>query len=468
MNQQRKPRYGDRRIAQVDGWNGRGRPRGKSGEFTVELTRGVPGDEVEIEVLGRRRDELRARPLAWLGVSPSRVAPRCAHFAACGGCSFQDCDYATQLVHKARGLERALRLAGLDTTAVELHPVAPAPAAFGYRSKMDFTFADRRWIAKDEPADAPAAFALGLHPRDFHGKVIDVGWCEIQFSRGNGIVAAVRELSLAHGFEPWSNVAHTGFARHLVLRESRATGEILVNLVTSTEARERMEPFVRELVARVPAITTFVQNLHSKPAQAALSEREIVHHGPGFVRERLGRIEFRLSANSFFQTNVAQAEALLATVVEELAPTPDDRLHDLYCGTGAFALNLAHRVRAVVGFELVASAVDDARATAVANGVANARFVAGDLALAPMGDAAEPPTAAIADPPRAGLHPKTLAALIASGPRRIVYIACHAPSGARDAAALVAAGWRLARVRPLDFFPHTPHLETVFTFERPT
>jgi 23S rRNA (uracil1939-C5)-methyltransferase len=147
---------------------------------------------------------------------------------------------------------------------------------------------------------------------------------------------------------------------------------------------------------------------------------------------------------------------------------------DLYCGTGAFALNVASRARSVRGFELVQSAVADARATALANGVANASFVAGDLArtLAPIAaggaaDSEDPRAAlAIADPPRAGLHPKTLAALSERAPRRIVLIACHAPSGARDSAALVAAGWRLVRVRPFDFFPHGPHLETVFTMER--
>ncbi|MCK6446783.1 MAG: 23S rRNA (uracil(1939)-C(5))-methyltransferase RlmD [Planctomycetes bacterium] len=501
---ERKPRRGDRLIARLEGFDERGRARGKaqaaSGAYSVELARGVPGDEVEIEVLGRRRQALHARILGWRSAAPARVAPRCAHAGTCGGCSFQDCAYDAQLAAKSRLLSRTLERAGLDPRSFDLRAIEPAPRTFGFRAKMDFTFSSRRFVLADEPQNASADFALGLHPRDFHGKVIDVGRCEIQFERANRILATVRELCRAHGFEPWDVVRHTGFVRHLVLRESRATGEILANLVTSSESPERMAPFARELAARLECVTTFVQNVHSKPAQAALSEREIVHHGPGFVRERLGAIEFRLSARSFFQTNVAQAERLLEVVLEELAAPSDATVADLYCGTGAFALNVARRVRAVRGYELVESAIADARATATANGVTNASFVAGDLArtlaedsptapitssalAAPAAPAtlatlanpansapdAPPPARAthvIADPPRAGLHPKTLAALIALAPERIVLVACHAPSGARDAAGLVAAGWRLERVRPLDFFPHGPHLETVFTLSR--
>lgn len=466
----RKPRRGDRLLALVASFDERGRARARagdaSGEYEIELARGVPGDRVEVEVLGRRRQTLRARVLAWQGVSPARVAPRCAHFGACGGCAFQDCDYAAQRAHKQRLLERALDRAGLSAEGFELRAVEPAPSAFGFRGKMDFTFSARRFVAADEPAGAPADFALGLHPRDFHGKVVDVARCEIQFERANRVLATVRELCRAHGFEPWDTVRHTGFARHLVLRESRATGEILASLVTASEAPERMVPFARELVARLPELATFVQNVHSKPAQAALSEREIVHHGPGFVRERLGTVEFRLSSNSFFQTNVAQAERLLAVVLEELDASADACVDDLCCGTGAFALNLARRVRVVRGFELSESAVADARATAVGNAILNAEFVAGDLARTLAEDAPGEATHVVADPPRAGLHPRALAALIARAPRRVVYVACHAASGARDAAALVGAGWKLLRVRPLDFFPHGPLLETVLTLER--
>lgn len=486
----RKPRRGDRLVARLEGFDERGRARGKtqdpSGAYSVELARGVPGDEVEIEVLGRRRQALHARVIAWRSAAPARIAPRCAHVGTCGGCSFQDCAYDAQLAAKVSLLSRTLERAGLAPRSFELRAIEGAPRTFGFRAKMDFTFSSRRFVLADEPANAPADFALGLHPRDFHGKVIDVGRCEIQFERANSILATVRELCRAHGFEPWDVVRHTGFARHLVLRESRATGEILANLVTASEAPERMAPFARELAARLPCVTTFVQNVHSKPAQAALSEREIVHHGPGFVRERLGAIEYRLSSNSFFQTNVAQAERLLEVVLEELAAPALATVADLYCGTGAFALNVARHVREVRGYELVESAVADARATAFANGVTNATFVAGDLARTLAADAqadaadaradeavaeleplrASPATHVIADPPRAGLHPKTLAALIALAPERIVLVACHAPSGARDAAGLVSAGWRLERVRPLDFFPHGPHLETVFTLSR--
>jgi 23S rRNA (uracil1939-C5)-methyltransferase len=254
----RKPRRGDRLIARVVAFDERGHARARtsdeSGEYSVELSRGVPGDEVEIEVLGRRHAALRARVTAWRSVATARVAPRCELFGTCGGCSFQDSAYEAQLVEKRRLLERALARAGLALDACELHDVEAAPSAFAYRAKMDFTCSARRFVLADEPPDAPSDFALGLHPRGFHGKALDVRRCEIAFPRANRILAVVRELCREHGFEPWDVVQHTGFVRHLVVRESRATGEILANLVTSSESAERFAPFARELVARLPEL----------------------------------------------------------------------------------------------------------------------------------------------------------------------------------------------------------------------
>jgi hypothetical protein len=210
---------------------------------------------------------------------------------------------------------------------------------------MDFSFSTRRWIEPGEPAGASHGFALGLHPREFYGKVIDIGACSIQFPGADAILASVRRLALAHGLEAWDAKLHTGLLRHLVLRASRATGAILVNLVTAAEAPERIGPFARELLAAHPEITTLVQNLHASPALAALSERELVLHGPGTIVERVAGLDFRLSAHSFFQTNTAQAETLFRIVGEEAAPAPSDVVYDLYCGAGAFALLLARRAR---------------------------------------------------------------------------------------------------------------------------
>jgi len=226
-------------------------------------------------------------------------------------------------------------------------------------------------------------------------------------------------------------------------------------------------PYAAALVAAHPEITTLVHTVNERTAQTAVGQREVVLHGPGTIVETLRGVRFAISAGSFFQTNTAQAEALLGMVIEEARLEAADVLHDLYCGAGAIALACASRVREVWGFELVEAAVRDARRNAAANGIENARFVAGDVAAELVRPSVPAADVCVVDPPRAGLHPTVLEALGAARSRRVVYVSCNPRAAAGDVGALAAKGLRLVRVRPLDLFPHTPHVECVLTLERP-
>jgi len=292
-----------------------------------------------------------------------------------------------------------------------------------------------------------------------------VGDCRIVFEEAEAILATARALARELGLSAWDTRSQTGLLRHLVLRRSWATGEVLLDLVTSAEAEAELAPWFAGLLARHPEVATAVQTIHTGVAKTALGERTLVRHGPGHISERLGGFEFRLSAKSFFQTNTPQAERLLAVVLEEAALTGAERVLDLYCGVGSLTLPLARRAAHVSGHELVEEAVLDARATAERNGVANVDFVAGDVARTLAHGARA--DVVVVDPPRGGLHPDVTAALAAAAPRRLVYVSCNVKSAARDAAKLVEAGFRLVRVRPVDLFPHTPHCECVLTLEGP-
>lgn len=468
----RKPRRGDRVVVDVLGYAAGGGLRGRyedaSGVYAIDLRRGVPGSRVEAEVLWRRGNDLRARADVVLAAGPDAVAPACRHSPDCGGCAHQDLSYGAQLEEKRRVAERVLG-AALDLSA----PGAPRVEApigcempWRYRNKMEFTFGARRWITAGEPAglsEDERGFALGLHPAHQFAKVLDVQACEIVFVEAEALLATARELALQLGLSAWDTRSQSGLLRHLVLRRSWATGEVLLNLVTSEEAVEMLAPWFETLLARHPEVATAVQTVNSGLAKTALGEREILRHGPGHITERLGGFEFRLSARSFFQTNTPQAERLLEVVLEEAALSGAERVLDLYCGVGSLTLPLARRAAHVTGCELVDEAVADARATAERNGVANVDFVAGDVART-LGAAARPDLVVV-DPPRGGLHSDVVDALGAAGPPRIVYVSCNLQSAARDVAQL-RAGWRLARVRPVDLFPHTPHLECVLTLER--
>jgi 23S rRNA (uracil1939-C5)-methyltransferase len=471
-SQVRKPRYGDELEVDIERLDERGRARGRasdaSGEYEVSVRFALPGSRVRVLVLTRRRHRIEGLVREVLAASPHSVAARCGHFGACGGCSFQDFDYGRQLDEKRRIATEILTGAGLvpRERADMVEACIGCDEPWRYRNKMDFTFGTRRWIESHEPPDAPNGFALGLHPREQFKKVLDVMSCPIQFERGDALLNSVRRIAFELGLPAWNLATHEGLLRHVVLREARASGEILVDLVTSSESRELIGPLVAALLAAHPEITTLVQNINTRAASIAVGEREIVWHGPGVIRERLAGLDFTVSANSFFQTNTAQAEKLVALVLEDAACAPNDVVFDVYCGAGTFSLPLAQRAREVVGFELVESAVRDAERNAAANGIANSRFIAGDVVDSLHASDLPRPDVLVIDPPRAGLHPKVVVTLRELEPRRIVYVSCNLRSGARDIAGLGLAGWRITRARPIDLFPHTPHLECVLTLEK--
>lgn len=514
----RKPRKGEELVVRVEAIDARGRAVGRVDGFRVTLSRALPGSLVRAKVLRRRRDQIEAVALETLEASPLAVEARCAHFGACGGCSFQDLAYEAQLATLHALVDGALRAKGLLTDAatssrsqgidalvegepstrgvhaeveaaalpehvhalvgrashardrvadVVVEPVVPAPSAWRYRNKMEFTFGNRRWIDPSEPADAPNGFALGLHAKNLFSKVVDVRSCAIQDEEADAILATTRALALEMQLEPWDVRSHAGLVRHLVMRVSGTNGEVLVTLVTSRDAPEVVDAFAERLRALHPRITTFVHAVNSRAGATAIGESERVVFGPGFLRETLLGVEFRVSSRSFFQTNTKQAERLFEIVREECQLTGRERVWDLYCGTGTLTLVLASLAHVIEGFELVPEAIEDARANALANGITNATFEVGDvLDLARTAGMRPAPDVVVVDPPRAGLHPKVAPALADLRARRIVYVSCNPAAAANDVAVLVERGYRLARVRPIDLFPHTPHVETVLRLER--
>ena len=305
----------------------------------------------------------------------------------------------------------------------------------------------RRWIENDEPEGAPDGFALGLHVPGRFDKVLDIRSCDIAFHEASALLNSTRELAQELGLTPWDVRAHEGLLRHLVLRKGFATGDIMLDLVTTERAPERVDPLARRLLERHPEITTLVQNVNPGVAMVATGVEEHVLHGSGRIEEQLLGLRFSVSANSFFQTNTRQAERLVEEVRGQVAIRAGEVLYDLYCGCGTFSLPLARDGARVFGFELVESAIEDARANAARNELEGLKFVAGDLAETLAGDAASGfprPDVCIVDPPRAGMHPKVVRALAELSPRRIVYVSCNAKSAVRDVQLLVDA-YRLSR-----------------------
>lgn len=437
------------------------------------------GDTVQAEIFKIKKQYLVARFRKLIKPSPHRIAPVCPYFGLCGGCKWQHMDYTEQLRLKRKQVQDALeRIGGFEE--IECETCLPAPELFGYRNKMDFSFTDLRYLTPDEvniePGDheKPLDFALGFHAPGCYAKAIDIDHCDLSTPEMNIALNTVRRFCLRHKTELpiYSTRSHTGELRNLMVRHGGTTGEFMVNLVTSTHQPELMTQLCAELKEALgDKLTTFVNNITDRKNTVAFGDQEFVLHGSGHITDRLGSYTYRISANSFFQTNTVQAEKLYNQILEAARLKPTDIVYDLFCGTGSIALFASGHCQKVLGVELVESSVNDARENAKRHHVENGQFIRLDLKdIRDIADEMESfgaPDVVITDPPRAGMHPKAVAMLREIAPPVIVYVSCNPASLARDGQMLCEEGlYQLVHCQPIDMFPQTNHVESVARFER--
>jgi 23S rRNA (uracil1939-C5)-methyltransferase len=431
-----------------------GRGVARHGEMVVFVARALPGDRVRARVTKLKRRYAEARTVELLEPGPGRVQARCAHFGICGGCAWQDLDYELQCRHKQTQVEDALRrLGGLD--GFDLRPIVPAVSQYGYRNKVEYS-----WLR------APGGPALGFHRAGRWDQLLEVDHCHIVSDASNDVRRAFVGWARANGLEAYDQREQAGFLRHLVVREGVRTGELLAMLVTA----EGEPPAVEGLVEALPAaVVGLLHAVNPGVAEVTGGLDARVLHGRDSYLERIGGLEFAVTAGAFMQTNTEMCERLYDLAMEVGAPGPDDVVWDLYCGGGAIGL-LAARAGAgeVFGIEISPESVARARENAGRNGLAHAEFVVGDVAreARELRARVPAPTLAFVDPPRAGLTPRAVRRLIELEPGRIVYVSCNPTTLAPNARQLVDAGYRLRSVQPVDMFPHTPHIEAVALLTR--
>jgi 23S rRNA (uracil1939-C5)-methyltransferase len=342
-----------------------------------------------------------------------------------------------------------------------VHPTIPSEFIFGYRNKMEFSCADKRWLLPDEldRTDIDREFAIGLHvPGTFH-KVIDTRQCLLQPELGNQLLGDVRAYVKSSGIPVYGLRSHEGFWRFLVLRHSVAYDQWMVNIVTAAEDIETVQALADRIVRNYPQVVSVINNITSRKAGVAVGEYEHVLAGSEFIADKIGNFEFEISANSFFQTNSRGAANLYGVVVEYAGLTGAETVLDLYSGTGTIPLLMSGSCREVLGIEIVESAVADAEKNCRKNGVTNCSFIQGDIRRCLSGITRRPDVLII-DPPRAGMHKDVVRQVQDLGTERIVYVSCNPSTLARDIA-LLGDGYRLLEVQPVDMFPHTFHIEAV-------
>ncbi|MFQ5676577.1 MAG: 23S rRNA (uracil(1939)-C(5))-methyltransferase RlmD [bacterium] len=448
-----------------------GRGVAKINGFVVFVDGALPGQRVAARVFRKRKGYAEARALTVLKKSPEEIDPRCRHFGECGGCRFQNLDYKAQLEFKRQQVIESLEhIGGFVTPDVAV--TLPSPEPYYYRNKMEYSFGRKRWLSRNEIGNdtvvKPRDFALGLHIRGRFDKILDLDECHLQSRESVDILNFVREFALDSGIAPYSTKDHSGYWRHLVIREGKNTGERLVNLVTADTPEH--EPVVlvlaKKLTQSFDHVTTVVHNVNRKKAQVAIGDKEYILIGPGKIRETIGQRIFQISANSFFQTNTLGAEVLYNQVLALGDFENDEIVFDLYCGAGTISLYIADKVNKVVGFELLKSAVKDAERNRKLNNIDNCLFVAGDLKDLFGSQSADSrrwgtPSTIIVDPPRAGMHENVVNAILELQPMKVVYVSCNPATFARDAKTLCEHHYDLRKVQPVDMFPMTTHIELV-------
>ncbi|TMK69154.1 MAG: 23S rRNA (uracil(1939)-C(5))-methyltransferase RlmD [Actinobacteria bacterium] len=434
--------YGGNGVARLNG-------------FVVFVRRGLPGDRVRARVTKVQRRHAEALVTEVVAPSPQRVDAPCAHYPACGGCRFQDLAYEAQVAAKEVQVDDALRrIGGID--APPLEPIVPAEEIFHYRNKLEYSFTQLQ--------DGPT---IGFHKAGRWDEVLEVEKCWLTTELGNAIRNRMREWARAERLVAYDQAEQTGYLRHLVVREGRNTGQVLVQLVTAGGEKFDTGHFV-DVLREFPE----VRSIHWAENTSAAEVTNLPTHllwGEEAIEEQLCGLRFRVRPNAFLQTNTRMAERLYELARELAGLSGQETVFDLYCGIGTIGLILARDALTVWGVEVSEESVACALENAELNGITNAAFFAGNVG-ASVGELRErsgEPDVVVVDPPRAGLAGKALRRLGELGAPRVVYVSCNPTTLASDVKVLgTEYGYALVRARPVDMFPHTPHVETVALLER--
>ena len=419
---------------------------------SVIVKNGIPGQKVKFCVNKFKRGNAEGRLLEVLEKSPLETRkPVCSIFPACGGCMYQTMSYEAQMEMKAEQVKNILNEAVNGEYLFE--GVKASPKEFAYRNKMEFSFGD-------EYKDGP--LTLGLHKKGSTYDVLTASDCKLVHDDMTKILNCVLEYFKQRNVSYYKKMQHTGYLRHLLLRRGDRTGEILVNLVTTTQEEHDMSPLKEALLnlELEGKIVGFLHILNDSLSDVVQSDETRIIYGQDYFYEKLLNLEFKITPFSFFQPNSRGAEVLYSTVRDYIGDINDMTVFDLFSGTGTIAQVLAPVAKQVIGVEIIEEAVEAAKENAAHNGLSNCKFIAGDV-FKVLDEIEEKPDVIVLDPPRDGIHPKALPKILDYGVDKIVYISCKVTSLARDLEMIQARGYEVVKSVAVDQFCQTVHVETV-------
>ena len=429
----------------------------------------VPGDVVDVQTFKKRKAYYEGKAVHFHEFSEHRTEPICEYFGVCGGCKWQNMKYSQQLYYKQNEVKNHLQRIG-KIELPDFEPILGSEKQFFYRNKMEFGFSNARWLTEkeiDSTEDLGNRNALGFHIPKMWDKILDIKKCHLQEDPSNAIRNEIRTFANENNLEFFNPKAHEGFLRTLMIRTA-STGEIMVLIQFFREDKAKRELLLHFLANRFPEITSLQYVINGKPNDTIYDQKIELFKGREYILEEMEGLQFSINAKSFYQTNSAQAYELYKITREFAGLTGNEIVYDLYTGTGTIAQFVSKKSKKVIGVESVPEAIIDAKANAQRNAITNCEFFVGDMKvvfnenfIAQHGQ----PDVIITDPPRDGMHKDVVDQILKIAPEKIVYVSCNSATQARDLA-LMDEKYKVTRVRPVDMFPQTHHVENVVLLER--
>lgn len=435
----------------------------------VFINNAVPGDVADIRTTKKKKSFYEGTAIKFHKLSDKRVEPVCQHFGTCGGCKWQHMGYENQLFYKQQEITNNLKRLG-KIELPEIEPILGSKDIYFYRNKMEFSFSDSRWLTLDEinsEKDFEDKNALGFHIPGMWDKILDIKKCHLQEDPSNAIRNHVKLFAIENDIPFFNTRNQYGLLRTLMIRTS-STGEIMVVLQLFAEDKEKRTLLLDSLAEKFPEITSLQYVINGKGNDTIYDQEVICYKGEDHIFEEMEGLKFKINAKSFYQTNSAQAYELYKVTRDFAGLTGNELVYDLYTGTGTIAQFVARNAKKVVGIEAVPVAIEDAKENAKRNNIDNTEFFAGDMRKVftqEFINAHGHPDVIITDPPRDGMHKDVVAQIIGILPQRIVYVSCNSATQARDLA-LLDEHYKVTRVRPVDMFPQTFHVENVVCLEK--
>lgn len=495
----------------IDGVAAEGKAIGRVDGKVVFVPHAIPGDIVNIQVTKSREKYAEGFVTEIVTPSADRLEPFCKHYGECGGCKWQELPYPLQLKYKQQQVvDQIVRIGKVSLDQFEVQPILPSENEREYRNKLEFSFSDKRWIFQGEDPDMifdpptplnpedfeggvfprhlkngysrvntrPEGFALGFHINGAFDKILDIEHCHLQPSPSNEIRNFIRQYAIEHNL-PFFNIRESsGFLRNIIIRTNLA-GQAMVTVMfgknpadlgflksdfNPKDTEKEANKLLDVLMEKFPQICS-LHYLFNDRLNDAINDQKVIHaRGEDAIYEEMEGLRFKIGPKSFYQTNPMQAYRLYSLVREFADFKGDERVFDLYTGTGTIALFVARGVKSVVGIEYVPEAIEDANINAEINGIDNCKFYAGDMKDILTTEFVEAhggtPEVVIVDPPRAGMHPDVIDVLLKTASEKIVYVSCNPSTQARDIE-MLSEKYKLVKIRPVDMFPHTHHVENV-------